>query len=54
MATATRRVTTAIMSLWRTFRRDLFDSYRPELYYMRGPGSKWRAKHQNPCQVSAP
>ncbi len=22
------------------------DSYRPELYYMRGPGPKWRAKHQ--------
>lgn len=19
--------------------------YRPELYYMRGPGPKWRAKH---------
>jgi hypothetical protein len=54
--TATRRpqVTTAIMSLWRALRRDLFDRYRPELYYMRGPGPKWRAKHQNPCQVSAP
>jgi hypothetical protein len=23
----------------------LFDSYRPELHYMRGPGPKWRAKH---------
>jgi hypothetical protein len=22
------------------------DSYRPELHYMRGPGPKWRAKHQ--------
>ena len=21
--------------------------YRPELYYMRGPGPKWNAKHQN-------
>ena len=20
--------------------------YRPELHYMRGPGPKWRAKHQ--------
>jgi len=27
--------------------RDLFDPYRPELHYMRGPGPKWRAKHQN-------
>lgn len=22
-----------------------FDSYRPELHYMRGPGPKWHAKH---------
>ncbi|MFL6822379.1 MAG: hypothetical protein ACJ8FA_07405 [Xanthobacteraceae bacterium] len=25
--------------------RTLFDPYRPELYYMRGPGPKWHAKH---------
>ncbi len=23
----------------------LFNSYHPELYYMRGPGPKWREKH---------
>ena len=23
----------------------LFDSYRPELHYMRGPGPKWHARH---------
>jgi hypothetical protein len=23
----------------------LFDSYRPELHYMRGPGPKWHEKH---------
>src|SRR5262249_5318868 len=23
----------------------LFDPYRPELHYMRGPGPRWRAKH---------
>jgi len=23
----------------------LFDRYRPELHYMRGPGPKWRAKY---------
>jgi hypothetical protein len=22
-----------------------FDSYRPELHYMRGPGPRWRQKH---------
>jgi hypothetical protein len=25
--------------------RGLFDTYRPELHYMRGPGPKWHAKH---------
>ncbi|GLS38855.1 hypothetical protein GCM10010869_44520 [Mesorhizobium tianshanense] len=24
---------------------ELFDPYRPELHYMRGPGPKWREKH---------
>jgi hypothetical protein len=23
----------------------LFDPYRPELHYMRGPGPRWREKH---------
>jgi hypothetical protein len=30
--------------------RSLFDSYRPELHYMRGPGPKWHAKHDAPSQ----
>ena len=34
----------ALGELWRTFGNP-FDTYRPELYYMRGPGPKWRAKH---------
>ena len=25
--------------------RKMLDPYRPELYYMRGPGPKWREKH---------
>jgi len=25
--------------------RSLFDPYRPELHYMRGPGPKWHEKH---------
>jgi hypothetical protein len=28
-----------------------FDSYRPELHYMRGPGPKWHAKH-DPAPVT--
>jgi hypothetical protein len=30
---------------WRWLRPTLFDGYRPELHYMRGPGPKWREKH---------
>jgi hypothetical protein len=33
---------------WRRLSAWLFDSYRPELYYMRGPGPKWREKHGRP------
>jgi len=31
---------------------DVRDSYRRERHYMRGPGPKWRAKHQ-PWQALA-
>jgi hypothetical protein len=24
----------------------VFNPYRPELHYMRGPGPRWHAKHQ--------
>jgi hypothetical protein len=34
----------AVRDLQRTYGRAL-DSYRPELYYMRGPGPACRAKH---------
>jgi hypothetical protein len=32
--------------LFRTLANALFDPYRPELHYMRGPGPKWRVKHR--------
>ena len=38
-------VTAHFTALLRTLNRDLFDSYRPERHYMRGPGPKWHAKH---------
>jgi hypothetical protein len=33
--------------LWTIRRRVglVFETYRPELHYMRGPGPKWREKH---------
>ena len=30
---------------WRWLRTSLFDSYRPELHYMRGPGPKCRERN---------
>jgi hypothetical protein len=40
------RTSASLGDLWRDLARALFDSYRPELHYMRGPGPKWRAKHE--------
>ena len=45
---ATRRPTGLfgeIFAVWNDLARALFDSYRPERHYMRGPGPAWRAKH---------
>jgi hypothetical protein len=36
---------TLSISGWRELLDSVFDAYRPELHYMRGPGPKWRAKH---------
>ena len=46
-------VSVAIASLWRSLKKDIFDSYRPERHYMRGPGPKWHAKHLTPPQPLA-
>jgi hypothetical protein len=37
-----------LAGLFRILSGALGDDYRPELHYMRGPGPKWRAKHQPP------
>ena len=34
-----------VMTVWHSLFDNIFNHYRPELYYMRGPGPKWRAKH---------
>jgi hypothetical protein len=34
-----------IADLFRNLAKALFDPYRPELHYMRGPGPRWHAKH---------
>jgi hypothetical protein len=35
----------AVVEFWRALNEWIFDPYRPELHYMRGPGPKWREKH---------
>jgi hypothetical protein len=44
-----RRVTLcrrlAAAESWRAIAKGLFDPYRPERHYMRGPGPKWNEKH---------
>ena len=38
--------------LWRRLAKPVFDSYRPEKHYMRGPGPKHRAKRSGGSDVS--
>ena len=38
-------VTADFAGLVHSLAKGLFDPYRPEQHYMRGPGPKWRAKH---------
>jgi hypothetical protein len=44
----------AVADLWRTVTSDLFNEYRPERHYMRGPGPKWRAKHARSTVTAEP
>jgi hypothetical protein len=34
----------AMIRIWRSLTSGLFDTYHPELHYMRGPGPKCREK----------
>jgi hypothetical protein len=36
-----------VVRVWRRLKNAIFDPYRPELHYMRGPGPKWLEKHQS-------
>ena len=43
-----------IMTRWLGLILIARNHYEPELHYMRGPGPKWYAKHQNPaCRAAA-
>jgi hypothetical protein len=45
-STPFRQGLNAIMTKWHRLIKNVCEPYRPELYYMRGPGPKWHAKHQ--------
>ena len=44
MAPLERRGMT-IARVWRELWKGVFDPYRPERHYMRGPGPRWRERH---------
>ena len=46
--TPLRRSMSLLVANWHQPIRNACNPYRPELHYMRGPGPKWQAKHQNP------
>ncbi len=47
------RLAADIAELVQTLAKALFEPYRPELHYMRGPGPKWHAKHDLACAPGA-
>jgi hypothetical protein len=44
----------AVVEIGRRLSTAIFDSYRPELHYMRGPGPKWREKHAYAGSIDLP
>ena len=45
----------ALAKICRRVKSEIFDFYRPELHYMRGPGPKWREKYaRDDRTVSSP
>ena len=48
MAQSTNASPAEGFAAWQALTKALFDDYRPELHYMRGPGPKWHEKHDLP------
>jgi hypothetical protein len=46
ISVAARALSTTGRKIWRLLTRESAATYRPELHYMRGPGPKWREKHE--------
>jgi hypothetical protein len=43
-----------ILQIEDTLFRKIFNPYRPELHYMRGPGPKWLEKHSAVAECAMP
>ena len=43
-----------ILQVEDTLFRKIFNHYRPELHYMRGPGPKWLEKHSAVAECAMP
>src|SRR5256885_15501371 len=52
-ARKTAETVSDIASIVHNLFMDVRDSYRPELHYMRGPGPKWRGKHQPLLKIAS-
>jgi hypothetical protein len=52
-STPLRQCLDVIVARWQRLMRIAGNPYRPELHYMRGPGPKWHAKHQDPGEIGA-
>ena len=53
LARGTAKTVSDLASIVHNLVMDVRDSYRPELHYMRGPGPKWRAKHQRWLRIDS-
>jgi hypothetical protein len=48
------RLWSEILQVEDTLFRKMFNHYRPELHYMRGPGPKWLEKHSALAECTMP
>jgi hypothetical protein len=47
VSSTAKTIWAALLNSWRALTIVDSNTYRPEAYYMRGPGPKWREKHQS-------
>jgi hypothetical protein len=53
LVSASTAARAAVLELWRAWKASHPRTYRPEVYYMRGPGPKWREKHTRGAPTTA-